>query len=117
MSWNTMAMSRFCGGSAVTSRSPKYTRPDVGASRPAIMRSVVVLPQPEGPTNVKNSRSPISTDTSSTAVTRRPKCLLTCSSRTATATLLRAHAETAEQVLLQEEHEGKGRDEIGRAHV
>ena len=30
-------------------------RPRVGASKPAIMRSVVVLPQPLGPRNVTNS--------------------------------------------------------------
>ena len=30
-------------------------RPLVGRSKPAIMRSVVVLPQPDGPTIVKNS--------------------------------------------------------------
>ena len=30
-------------------------RPLVGRSKPAIMRSVVVLPQPDGPSIVKNS--------------------------------------------------------------
>jgi hypothetical protein len=29
--------------------------PSVGRSKPAIMRSVVVLPQPDGPSIVKNS--------------------------------------------------------------
>ena len=71
MSWKTMAMSRFCGGSAVTSVSPNQMRPAVGVSRPAIILSVVVLPQPEGPTKVKNSRSPISSDRSRTASTER----------------------------------------------
>src|SRR5262245_65029815 len=43
------------------------------------MRSVVVLPQPLGPSIEKNSPSPISSDTSSTA-TAPPKRLLTFSS-------------------------------------
>ena len=30
-------------------------RPLVGRSKPAIIRSVVVLPQPDGPSSVKNS--------------------------------------------------------------
>ena len=34
-------------------------RPEVGNSSPAIMRSVVVLPQPDGPSRQKNS--PLST--------------------------------------------------------
>ena len=41
---------RFSTGSAVTSSSPNQTRPPAsGVSRPATMRKVVVLPQPEGP--------------------------------------------------------------------
>src|SRR6266567_1925644 len=34
--------------------------PDVSSSRPAIMRSVVLLPQPEGPTRTTNSLSGMS---------------------------------------------------------
>ena len=41
----------------------------VGSSKPAIMRSVVVLPQPDGPSIEKNSPSWISNETSSTATT------------------------------------------------
>ena len=33
----------------------KNILPEVGFSKPAIIRSVVVLPQPEGPKNVTNS--------------------------------------------------------------
>jgi hypothetical protein len=36
--------------------------PEVGSSSPAIMRSVVVLPQPEGPSSMKNSPSPMVKD-------------------------------------------------------
>src|SRR6266478_959597 len=54
-SWNTNAMSRWDARLNVTSSPPSRIRPDVGNSRPAIMRSVVVLPQPEGPSRQKNS--------------------------------------------------------------
>ena len=36
---------------AETSRPPMLMRPAVGCSRPATQRSVVVLPQPEGPSS------------------------------------------------------------------
>ncbi|GAA5011933.1 hypothetical protein GCM10025734_56920 [Kitasatospora paranensis] len=42
------------GGRAVTSWPPMSTVPEVGSSRPAIMRRVVVLPQPEAPSRAKN---------------------------------------------------------------
>src|SRR5215216_518109 len=41
--------------------------PDVGSTRPATMRSVVVLPHPEGPRSVTNSPSAMSALTLSTA--------------------------------------------------
>ena len=41
----------------------------VESAKPATMRSSVVLPQPEGPSSVKNSPSRISSETSSTART------------------------------------------------
>ena len=44
-------------------------RPLVGRSKPAIMRSVVVLPQPDGPTIVKNSPGGMCRSMLSTAVT------------------------------------------------
>ena len=43
--------------------------PLVGGSKPATMRSVVVLPHPLGPSSEKNSPAWISTEISSTAVT------------------------------------------------
>src|ERR1035437_1267367 len=46
--------------------------PDVGSSRPATMRSVVVLPHPDGPSNAKNEPSGITRSKSSTA-TNSPK--------------------------------------------
>lgn len=48
-------MSRLAGemfmpsAASYTTVSPMVMRPSVGVSKPAIIRSVVVLPQPEGP--------------------------------------------------------------------
>src|SRR5947208_13159091 len=44
-------------------------RPSSGRSKPAISRSVVVLPEPDGPRSVKNSPAGISRSTRSTATT------------------------------------------------
>ena len=43
------------GFSPVTSRPSMRMEPDVGVSNPAIIRSVVVFPQPEGPRKETNS--------------------------------------------------------------
>jgi hypothetical protein len=47
----------------------RSTDPVRGATRPDTARSSVVLPQPLGPMNVRNSFSPVSNDTSLNAVT------------------------------------------------
>ena len=75
-----MFTGRRSGGSVVTSRPRSSIRPRVGRSKPPIIRSVVVLPQPDGPSSVRNS--PVSTvsETSSTAVTSR-NCLVTFARR------------------------------------
>ena len=44
-----MLTSRSNGASRVTSRPPAVTVPAVGSSKPAIIRSTVVLPEPDGP--------------------------------------------------------------------
>ena len=56
-----MAMSRSRGATSFTSLSSMRISPEVIVSSPAIMRRVVVLPQPDGPTNTMNSPSWIST--------------------------------------------------------
>ena len=53
--WNTMFTFRFAGGTNVMSLPCNRIRPTSGISKPAIMRSVVVLPHPEGPNMEKNS--------------------------------------------------------------
>ena len=62
-----MLTSRRCGGVEVTSSPPTMTVPEVGSVKPAIIRSVVVLPQPDGPSNEKNS--PLATSRSSESTT------------------------------------------------
>src|SRR5207344_703794 len=58
-----MAMSRSLGATWFTTRLPMRTSPPEISSRPAIMRSSVDLPQPEGPTRTQNSPSAIDTST------------------------------------------------------
>src|SRR3954467_10559494 len=50
------------------SRPPRAIEPDVGVSRPATIRSVVVLPQPEGPSRAKNEPVGMSRSSDFTAV-------------------------------------------------
>ena len=52
--WNTIEMPRAAGGRRVTSRPAMWMVPDVGWSRPAMSRSVVDLPQPDGPSRTTN---------------------------------------------------------------
>src|SRR6266404_7152344 len=74
--WNTIPRPRWFAGTRVFVSDEKSTRPATeivplsGVSRPAIERSVVVLPQPDGPSSVKSSPSCTSSETSSTACTR-----------------------------------------------
>ena len=58
---------RLYGGSQVTSWPWSSIRPDVGSSKPPIIRRVVVLPQPDGPRRLKNSPSRTSRSMWSTA--------------------------------------------------
>ena len=50
-------MLRSPGGIGLTSCPPITTLPSLGCSSPAISRKIVDLPQPEGPTSVRNSLS------------------------------------------------------------
>src|SRR5437867_6012932 len=62
-----MVTSRAWAGRSVTSSSPIQTRPALGTSSPATTRSVVVLPQPDGPSRVRNAPGSRVRETSSTA--------------------------------------------------
>ena len=46
---------RLYGGTVATSSPSSRIAPSFGCSKPAISRSVVVLPQPDGPSIEKNS--------------------------------------------------------------
>ncbi len=54
-----MAMLRSLGSTSFTTLPPIAISPEVIVSSPAIMRSSVDLPQPEGPTITMNSPSAI----------------------------------------------------------
>ncbi len=60
---------RVVGGSVVTSRPPSSMRPESGRSKPAMILSSVVLPEPDGPSSVKNSPSCTSRSMLSAATT------------------------------------------------
>src|ERR1043165_980704 len=64
-----MPVLRLCGGSVSMRCSPNRLRPTSRSQNPATMRSSVVLPQPDGPSRVKNSPSRTAIDTLSTART------------------------------------------------
>src|SRR6266511_4138361 len=74
--WKTMPRPRSFAGTRIRCSDESRTRsririsPPSGVSRPAMERSVVVLPQPEGPRSVKSSPSASLKLTSSTARTR-----------------------------------------------
>src|SRR5712691_7720280 len=78
-----MLTGRRFGDTDVTSCPCKTMRPSSGTSKPAIIRRVVVLPQPLGPSSEKNSPSAMSSVTSCTASTL-PNRLLTLSRAMAT---------------------------------
>ncbi len=59
----------------MTSSPPTRIVPEVGSLKPAIIRRVVVLPQPDGPSSEKNSPLAISMSRPSTTVSA-PKTLV-----------------------------------------
>ena len=67
---------RSAGGARVISLPPMSTRPLVTSSRPAIMRSVVDLPHPDGPRSTTKLPSSTSNEMSRTA-TVLPQVLVT----------------------------------------
>src|SRR5258706_13039406 len=103
--WNTKAMSRCEARWNVTSSPSSRMRPSDGNSSPAIMRSVVVLPQPDGPSMTK--KMPLSTvnDESLTAV-NPPNCLRRFSTRICAMASVRKMAHDYES-----QRAGQDRDE------
>src|SRR6202012_5908902 len=74
--WNTVFTFRLCGGMRETSVPSSRMRPAVGSSNPAMSRSVVVLPHPDGPSSEKNS--PLETDRSTWSTAACPAEPLPC---------------------------------------
>ena len=64
-----MAMSRSAGSTSFTTLPPMEMVPPVMVSSPAIMRSSVDLPQPDGPSSTVNEPSGMASDTPFTAST------------------------------------------------
>src|SRR5439155_712567 len=77
-----MAMSRSLGRSAFTTRAPLAISPGLISWWPAILRSSVDLPQPEGPTSTQNSPSAMEMSTPCTTSVE-PKDLRTPRNETA----------------------------------
>src|SRR5881397_1526450 len=63
-----MPRPRLRGDTPLTTKPSKRISPLSGVSKPAIIRSVVVLPQPEPPTSETSSPGWMSSDSPSTAV-------------------------------------------------
>src|SRR3981189_188737 len=97
-----MEMWRSMGGTPLTIVSSIRMSPEVMASRPAIMRKVVVLPQPEGPTKTTNSLSWICRSTSFTTWVRR-NFLLSLRTRPSARTLSFAGAGKAGNIVFDKE--------------
>src|SRR6267142_3524180 len=91
--WKIMDMPRFSGGSerpgAEIVRPSSSMVPSLGSRKPAIIRSVVVLPQPDGPSSETNSPRVSASVARSTAV-KAPKRQVT-SRRTSLLIGLRVH--------------------------
>jgi hypothetical protein len=62
-----MAMSRSFGGTSLTTSPSTEISPALISSSPAIIRKVVDLPQPDGPTSTTNSLSAMSRSMPQTA--------------------------------------------------
>jgi hypothetical protein len=76
--WNTIPRPRSFAGTEIPRSAEKRARPPTaispasGRSSPAMHRSTVVLPQPDGPRIVNSVLSATSKDTPSTAATASP---------------------------------------------
>ena len=55
--WKISAVGRMLGPRPASDRAPSRISPSLGSMKPEIMRRMVVLPQPDGPRNEKNSPS------------------------------------------------------------
>src|SRR5262249_61278386 len=85
--------------------------PEVTSSRPAIMRSVVLLPQPEGPTSTTNSLFGMSRSMARTASTSSKRLTTDRSATSAIRSPLRGAGREARDVVVHQErvdHQRRG---------
>src|SRR5215212_9919119 len=120
-------MSRSRGGRSLTRSPPMMRSPSVMSSSPAIIRSAVDFPQPDGPTRIMNSPSDMSRLRSLTASKPSANVLVT-PSRTisdigGSLSLDGAGGEPGDDSALEDEdedddrhrhHHGSGGDRAGR---
>jgi len=66
------------GASPMMSAPLSWIMPVVGVSNPAIMRRIVVLPQPDGPSNAMNSPGVTDSSTLLTAAAHPPRRYIVC---------------------------------------
>src|ERR1700760_3433142 len=115
-------MSRSFGGRLVTSRPPIEIEPAVGVSSPAIMFSSVDLPQPDGPTRIRNSPASMSMSMPF-RISTLPKVLrtLVIVSAPISSSLHRAGRQAAHEILasnhVDEEGRQRGDQSCGHVHV
>src|ERR1700740_2752945 len=115
-------MSRSFGASEVTSRSPMLTVPAVGSSSPAMMLSSVDLPQPDGPTRIRNSPASMSMSIP-LRISTFPKVLRTLAivSAPISSSLHRAGRQAAHEILasnhVDEKRRQRGDQHRGHVHV
>src|SRR5581483_6903837 len=93
------------------SSPPSMIRPASGCSKPAIIRSVVVFPEPDGPRSVKNSPSPTVRSMPSTATTS-PYALRAPSTRTSAAKATLEDVEPALELLVADRERGEDPDDV-----
>src|SRR5439155_26789385 len=110
------------GGRSLTTLSPMQMSPSVMSWSPAIIRSAVVFPQPDGPTRITNSPSAMSRFICLTASVpsgyRFVTFFRTISATAGALPLDRAGGEAGDDPLLEDQHEHDQRhrdDDRGRA--
>src|SRR5215203_1275157 len=106
-----MAMSRFSGGRSFMRFPAMITSPSVARSKPAIMRSVVVLPQPDGPKRQTTSPALTDREASLTATNSPYFLVIFLTSMVDISALYRSEGDATQQMVLQEERDQENRDE------
>src|SRR5215831_11053759 len=105
-------MSRSFGGRSLTTSPPIEMLPEVTSSSPAIIRNVVLLPQPDGPTSTTNSVSGISRSMLWTASTSSKRLTTLRNTTSAIGSALGGSRGETRDVVIHEErvdHERWGR--------